>query len=262
MPTAQVAGFSIEFETYGNPSNPAVFMVHGLYFDHLSMESLAERLTDAYFVVAHDAIGHGRSEKPASFTLADQAAVLVGLIAEFDCHRVAVLGESMGSYIGVLAAVQDPARIAQLVLIAPKPRGKTSSLVEWFEARGIDPAKLTIEERVDLLADAIWCPETLPERRRQIIRDIMPGFQLNKAESANVAASLADFDLTDDLPRVEAETVVFTGRYDGLNPPARGREVAALIPGARFELFEHSGHLLKYEEQVKTGDLLRQFLDA
>jgi pimeloyl-ACP methyl ester carboxylesterase len=261
MPTAQVAGYEIAYETYGNEANPAVFRVHGLYFDHVSMGTLAERLADAYFVVAHDALGHGHSAKPAGFTLADQAGVLTGLIDELDIRQTAVLGEAMGAYIALLAAKADPGHIDKLVLLAPKAKGKTSSMVEYFEARGVDPAKLTMEERVDRMADAIWCPETLPERRQQIIRDILPSLQLNQAQSATVAASMADFDLTADLPEIQASTIVFSGQYDGLNPPERGREVARLVPGARFELFEHSGHLLKYEEQVKTGDLLRQFLD-
>jgi 3-oxoadipate enol-lactonase len=262
MSSAKVAGFEIEYETYGLPANPAVFMVHGLYFDHYSMEALAERLTDAYFVVAHDAIGHGRSSKPDEFSLTDQADVLNGLIDKLGCRRVAVLGEAMGSYIAMKAAFLDPRRIVKLILLAPKARGKTSSMVEYFQIRGIDESAMTTEEKIAALSDAIWCPETLPERRRQIIHDMLPGMQLSRSEAGVAAASLSDFDLTEELPLIQAETVVFTGRYDGLNPPAKGREVAAGILGGRFELFEHSGHLLKYEEQVKTGDELRLFLDG
>ncbi|MDR1808220.1 MAG: alpha/beta hydrolase [Propionibacteriaceae bacterium] len=262
MSSVQVAGFSVEYETYGSPANPAVFMVHGLYLDHLAMATLANRLTDAYYVVAHDALGHGRSAKPDSFTLADQANVLNGLIDALKVRSCAVLGESMGSYIAMQAAFQNPAHIRRLILLAPKAYGPTSSISAYFESQGVDPAKLTVPALFDGLADVLWCPETLPERRRQIEADMVPAIMLSKAEAAVVATSVSGFDLRAELPQIQAKTLVATGKYDGLNPPEAGREVARLIPGARFELFEHSGHILKYEEQVKTGDLIRSFLDS
>jgi 3-oxoadipate enol-lactonase len=260
MPTASVAGFDIFFETYGHEANPALFMVHGLYFDHYSMATLAERLSDSYFVVTPDAIGHGKSSKPDQFTLADQGSALVGLISHLGCRAVTLLGEAMGSYVALEAARLAPRAVRRLILLATKSHGMTSSMREFFQVRNIDTAAMTFEEMLAALDSALWCPETLPERRQQIMRDVRPSFELSRNQLAIANASLVDFDLRDDLPAIQAQTLVCAGAYDGLNPPDRGREVAALIPGARFELFEHSGHMLKYEEQVKTGDVVRQFL--
>ena len=40
-----------------------------------------------------------------------------------------------------------------------------------------------------------------------------------------------------------------SGLADGLNPPQAGEELARGIPGARFEVYESSGHMLAAEEQ-------------
>jgi 3-oxoadipate enol-lactonase len=52
-------------------------------------------------------------------------------------------------------------------------------------------------------------------------------------------------------------TLVVHGLEDGLVPADRGRELAALIPGAHLELIPRAGHLLTTdaEEQVATAIL-------
>jgi pimeloyl-ACP methyl ester carboxylesterase len=259
VPTAELAGFDIAYETYGKPANPPVLLVHSLYHDHLSMATLAERLSDSYFVVAHDAIGHGRSEKADRYTLFDQGRVLDELIVHLGLGSAYVVGESMGSYIAAQAAILQPSLVAKLVLLAPRAWGVCASIDAYLREAGINPATCTLEQIWLGVADGLWGPDTLPERRAEIESDMQPTRLLSKAEVAAASASLNDFDLRPELAKITAKTLVVVGRYDAINPPKLGHEVARLIPGARFELFEHSGHLLKWEEQVKLGDVLRQF---
>jgi pimeloyl-ACP methyl ester carboxylesterase len=259
MPTARLAGFSIAYETYGNPVDSPVFLVHGLYHDHLSMATLAERLSDTYFVIAHDAIGHGRSEKADRFSLYDQGRVLNELIKHLGYTAAFVIGESMGAYIAAQAAILEPARIAKLILLAAKSHGPSSSIVAYLAQRGINPDHLTTEEVLAALAPVLWSPETLAERRADIVADMLPDIELTRSQMAAVDGSLVDFDLRPELPRIKAATLIIAGRSDGLNPPELAREMVALIPRARLELFQHSGHLLKWEEQVKLGDVVREF---
>ncbi len=48
---------------------------------------------------------------------------------------------------------------------------------------------------------------------------------------------------------ITAPTLVISGRADGLNPPEAGYELAQGIPGAHFQVYEESGHMLTAEEQ-------------
>nr|WP_246042192.1 alpha/beta fold hydrolase [Cohnella pontilimi] len=60
--------------------------------------------------------------------------------------------------------------------------------------------------------------------------------------------ALEGFDFRNDLKNVAARTLVISGKYDGLNPPERGKEIAALIPDSTFVEFEYSGHAPSIEE--------------
>ena len=66
--------------------------------------------------------------------------------------------------------------------------------------------------------------------------------------------------LRDQLPFVEAESLVISGKYDGLNPPEYGREIAELIPSCRFVEYEHSGHGINVEEHERFVEDVREFL--
>ncbi|MDR1448821.1 MAG: alpha/beta hydrolase [Propionibacteriaceae bacterium] len=260
MPTARLGGFSIAYETYGNPANPPVCLVHGIYHDHLSMATLAERLSDAYFVISPDAIGHGRSEKPDRYTLLDQGRVIVCLIEKLAGGPAAVLGEAWGAVVAAQAACLNPGLVSALILIAPLTHGEGYSIATRLQAEGFDPAALNLDERWRRLDADLWSPETPLDRRAAIQADRAPAVLLGKAEMAAADAALTGFDLRGELSKITARTLVLTGRYDRLNPPKSGHETASFIPGARFELFERSGHLLKEEEQVQLGDVIRQFL--
>ena len=85
---------------------------------------------------------------------------------------------------------------------------------------------------------------------------------LSREERRTNEESIEGFDLRPGLPTVTARTLVLSGAEDGLNPPEAGRAVADLIPGARFEVYERSGHMLPYEEIERFTADVTAFLTA
>ena len=71
---------------------------------------------------------------------------------------------------------------------------------------------------------------------------------------------MRDFDFRPDLPRLDGPTLVISGRHDIFNPPEEGEQIARLLPRARLEVFEHSGHLLSWEEPEHYVEVIRTFL--
>ena len=67
------------------------------------------------------------------------------------------------------------------------------------------------------------------------------------------------FDALDRLADITAPSLVITGRHD-MTPPAKGEEIAAGIPDARYELFEESGHFAPVEEPEKFVTIVKSFL--
>ena len=67
--------------------------------------------------------------------------------------------------------------------------------------------------------------------------------------------SLGEYDLTEDLTHLDLQALVLHGRHDPI--PVEAAERIASLLGARFEVFETSGHLPhveQYDRFVKTVD--------
>lgn len=261
MPTAAIDGLSIFYREFGDPAAPPLIALHGLYGDSTSVATLAAAFTGSFRVVAPDAIGHGHSAHPSDFTLEGQGRMLIGLCDTLGLAEPTLLGISMGAYLAAQAAVLAPARWGHLVLVVGKAHGLTSSSAAYAQRKGFDLASATPEEALAFLATALWARDTTPERQAEILaQQPQDAVVLTPDERAAVERSLAGFDLRPRLPEVTTPTLVLSGRDDGLNPPELGEELAGLIPGSRFEVYEHSGHMLPYEETDRLAADVARFV--
>lgn len=260
MPTIDVDGLAIFYLEYGEANQPPLILLHGLYGDSSTMTTLARRLADRFRVIAPDALGHGRSARPDGFTLEDQGRMLNGLIAALGYPNATVLGVSMGSYLAAQTAILEPARTSHLVLVVGKAHGTTSSSAAYAQRMGVDLSTATPEQLMALMESAIWSPDTPASRKQAILAAQSDQVQLTQQEREAVERSLAGFDLRPNLPVISAPTLVISGKADGLNPPEFGQKLAELIPSARFEVYEHSGHALTFEEEDRLVADVAEFV--
>jgi len=82
--------------------------------------------------VAYDVRGHGASDKPAAFSMADHVADLLGLCRALGLTRPALVGFSMGSYITLRTAELHPHAFGRIVLIV---HGTADKVVDLSYAR-------------------------------------------------------------------------------------------------------------------------------
>jgi class 3 adenylate cyclase len=77
-----------------------------------------------------------------------------------------------------------------------------------------------------------------------------------------IVSAVLQLDVTDLLPQVKTPTLVIHRRGDAIVPFERGRELASLIPGARFLPLEGKNHtLLPGEpERVQYDEAVEEFL--
>ena len=109
---------------------PAIIFLHGKDYSKEYMSSLFEHFKARYHVyatVAEHAVrhsrGHGKSTKPESFTLEDNADDLAGLVESYGLKKPVVIGFSMGSYITLKAAEKYPDLFSKIVLIGMRGHG-------------------------------------------------------------------------------------------------------------------------------------------
>jgi pimeloyl-ACP methyl ester carboxylesterase len=69
-------------------------------------------------------------------------------------------------------------------------------------------------------------------------------------------------DYRETLPDVDISTLVCAGADEKRGTVAAVRNVASLVPDARFELFEDSGHCPHVEEPERFNRVLRRFVES
>jgi pimeloyl-ACP methyl ester carboxylesterase len=110
----------LRYVEWGDPHNKHVLVcVHGLTRNGRDFDYVAQRLEDAYRVVAVDIAGRGRSDwlrDPADYNYPVYCSDLTTLIARLGVETVDWLGTSMGGIIGMMMASLPNSPVRKLVV--------------------------------------------------------------------------------------------------------------------------------------------------
>ena len=248
---------SLFVEEAGSGGVP-VLLLHELGGSSESWRAVLPLLAADRRVIAVDMRCAGRSEKPPGpFTLADVADDLDALLQALSPElAVDVIGAALGSLVGALLAIRHPARVRRLMMcaVAPDMAGPTrdylaerAGKVRVVGMRGVAEASL-----------ANSFPASHPAERSAYRRIYLGN---DPAAYAELSLALARLEMTAaDWGAIRAPVLVASGAHDFLWPPAVGRQVAALIPGARFAVMEDSGHFPHLQAPATLARLARGFL--
>lgn len=179
---------------------------------------VAERLADLgpAHLLGYPGFGEAPAD-PAVRSLGDLYAWVLARLPPGPCHLVA---QSMGGVLAARLAVEQPARVARLVLVA------TSG--------GIDVARL---------GAADWRPEY------RVSRPEAPGWFVDDRT-----------DLGDRLAAIRAPTLLVFSDADPVSPPAVAAFLAGRIPGARIATVTGGTHAFASERPDEVAAILRQHL--
>lgn len=105
----------------GNPSDPAVILIHGFGGSTFTWRDNMPALVEAgFYAVALDLPPFGLSEKSAEigYTRSDLAGYVAGLMDALDIETATIVGHSMGGEVTSYFAVEYPERVDKLVFVA------------------------------------------------------------------------------------------------------------------------------------------------
>ncbi|WP_163873434.1 alpha/beta fold hydrolase [Paenibacillus favisporus] len=237
-----------------------LIVLHGLGLDVHSMEPVIHSFSTDFRVIAIDARGHGLSDKPAEYRLSDHVRDVIAVMDFLKLDKVYLVGGSMGSYIAQGVAIAAPERVKKLVLVTPKSNGRTSSMARLFSEHAEELEGMDTPAKLQHLSRYMFHNLSLVGAWMQHVQE--GGTSLTEEQNAASNRALEGFDFRPDYGRITAETLIISGKYDGLNPPEWGREIADAIKGARFVEFLHSGHAPHVEEPERFDETVRSFLLA
>jgi 3-oxoadipate enol-lactonase len=258
VPCIDTGRVSLYFEDAGRDRVP-VLLLHELGGSSESWRAVIGLLAADRRIIAVDMRCAGRSEKPpGAFALSDVADDLEALLRVMGLESIDVIGAALGSLVGALLAIRHPARVRRLMLcaVAPDMAGPTltylaerAGKVRAVGMRGVAEASLANSFTASHPAE------------RAAYRGIYLGN--DPAAYAELSLALGRLEMkAADWGAIRAPVLVASGAHDFLWPPAIGRQVAALVPGARFEVMENAGHFPHLQAPETLVGLAREFLGA
>ena len=250
-----VDGYTISYQEAGPDDGPVVVLLHGLASDSTTWQPALEWLpAHGLRVLAPDLLGHGESDKPldAGYLLADYADRLARLLTVLGHHRATLVGHSYGGAMAMQCALQYPAMIDGLVLVASGGLGRQVTLA--LRAATLPGAgavvRLATSDRLGAVLRTVGVhrrisPEALVNLRRA-------GATLRPP--AGRAAFLATLrgvmhiggqrgSLVELLRGADALPILLIwAEGDRVIPVAHAHALCRQLPGSRLELFPGATH--------------------
>ena len=267
MPVLRANGIQIYFEEHG--SGEPLLLIMGWGGNAATWKPQLPGLAERYRVILFDNRGAGRTSAPDEpYTIRQMAGDTLALLDVLAVPRAHVFGISMGGMIAQEIALEQPERIASLVL------GCTSA----GSAKAAGAAQLhseiaTFRETVgdsgpDLdwfaqLLRRLWTDEALAKSdpRLQdfvfsIIRHPPPPHGIR-----HQAGAIAAHDAYDRLHRIAIPTLVTTGSEDPLIDPENSYVLARRIPGAELRVFDGLRHAFHLERPDLVNSVIIEFIE-
>lgn len=251
----------------GRGSQPMLF-AHGFGCDQNMWRLVWPEFEDDYRIVLFDYVGSGKSDlgayDPKRYgSLHGYAQDIVDIVRELDLRDVILVAHSVSGVIGMLAAIEEPDRFAELVLVCPSPsylndpphyhggfdRGDIEGLLDLMDKNYIGWA--------NFLAPVIMKNEERPELSAELESSFCSTDPVIARRFAEVTFLS---DNREDLGRVTTPALVIQSAVDAIAPPEVGEYVARQLPKGTLRVIDAVGHCPHMSHPAETIAAMREYL--
>ncbi|MGD8323713.1 MAG: alpha/beta hydrolase [Gammaproteobacteria bacterium] len=244
-------------------SGDPLLLINGLG-GHIEMWEALLHHFDGHRIIAFDSPGAGKSSIPMTpVPIARIAELCAAVLTDRGVEWADVIGYSYGGAIAQQFAYDFPSRVRRLVLAATtcgiggtpgSPRALTvlSTPVRFYSKTYFDrTAELTFGGRTG--------------RNAHVRAEIMESRHKNPPSMMGYAMQIAGAAGWSSLPflhKIPHETLIVVGDDDPLVPVANAYQLGSLIPRSRVEIAENAGHLFLWDDGIREGVVINEFLYA
>jgi 3-oxoadipate enol-lactonase len=257
MPRIEVPGGVIAASQTG--SGPDLVLLHSLLTDPDAFAPILPALAARHRVTLIDLPGFGAST-PAAPRIEDFADRVAASLPKLGVAPAsAVMGNGFGAFVALAlaqrhgalvgrlivcdggAAFPDAGRAAFRIMAEKATEGGMAAIVDIAVNRIFHPAYLAAH------------PGAIAERRAVLLKNQPHAF-------AAACRALETMDLRPGLAALRTALLVVVGALDSATPPPLGRELAALVAGARFVELPECGHCPPLEAPDRLLAIIEPFL--
>lgn len=286
MTRATINGAELYYEALGPEGAPAVLALHGGpgIGDGRKPKEAFEWLAEEYRLVVPDHRGCGRSEDVEPYTNEQFARDVEGLRRELDLGEVVMVGGSYGGFVTLEYATRWPEHLAGIVLrdtaatseYDRRARETARERLPEVRAAGVDVPEITEAELDRVMDGEVRSDEEFERVFHGMLPLYAPSLEAFDAAAAReriealtfrhethnhvFSEAFPEMDYTDALPGVDVPALVTVGREDWITPVEASEELADLLPDARLEVFEDSGHNPHLDQPEAYRERVEAFL--
>jgi pimeloyl-ACP methyl ester carboxylesterase len=243
--TRSIPANGLEIYTQQVGHGPDVLLIGGLGDTIESWQFQLNGLADRYRLTAFDNRGAGRTPMPEGpvtvEAMADDAA---GVLKGLGIASAHVAGFSGGSVIAQELAIRHPELVRSLVLQSTWAAPDTYLRTWGRSIRWLSESAPSEREFLEAFFLDIYTARAHNEGLvDQMIEEVL-AFPHPQApeDMQRFLDAFMEHDTSALLPCVTAPTLVLAGGRDSTSRPELGKQVADLIPSARFEVMEGEAH--------------------
>jgi 3-oxoadipate enol-lactonase len=264
MPEINVNGTTLHYLDEGPADAPALVFSPSMFFDGRMFSAQAAAFSDRYRVVRYDHRGQGESaraprEQLDMDTLSEDAAALIEALKLAPCTFV---GNSMGGFIALRLAARRPELLRSIVVMGTSADIEEQAevmdgLVDALEKHGMGAV-------IDGVLQFMMGDTTLTDPSRAgVLAAVTELLSSRTPEYADAAWNIAHRKgILDELPGIRVPLLVIAGTEDHTYPPPKSEQIVALVPGARLEYMERTGHVHAVENPEAVNRVLEAHLSG
>ena len=243
---------------------------HGFGCDQNMWRFITPAFVDDYRIVLFDYVGSGASDlktysESRYGSLDGYAEDLLDVCQALDLRDVVFVGHSVSCMVGILAAIQEPHRFSQLILVGPSPRyvDDAPDYLGGFERSDIE-GLLEMMDKNYMGWARFLAPNVMknPERP-ELSEELEQSFCSTDPRVARQFGKVTFLsDNRKDLVDVTTPSLILQCSEDMLAPLEVGDYLHRHLQGSTLRVMKATGHCPHMSHPDETIQLMREYLAA
>jgi len=233
---------------------PIVFC-HGLGGNHAIWWRQIGAFAQRYCVITWDQRGFGNSTAHSGRTGIDEAAGdLIAVLDALQIRRAHLVGQSMGAFVALRAALDHPDRAISLVL---------STTLAGADPRHSRALHAAVPDRPRRDRHPVVSADfSRSEPDLVVLYNLISSFGTKPPVGEMVEAMASHRFGDDELASLALPTLFLAAANDQFCPPAVMKTAAGRVPGAAVDVLPGAGHSVFYEQPATWTDAVLKFVES
>lgn len=260
MSKIEANGIQLYYELHGPEDADVLVLSNGVLMSTASWAFQTPVLSRHYRLLLYDCRGMWQSDHPPGpYSMELHADDLAALLDALEIERAHIAGTSYGAEVSMVFALKYPERTQSLIVTAavsqldPLLRGLADIWIEAARAR--DP-ELLFKVVYPLTFSEAWIAAN--QAALDLARERYEALDFDAL--LELFLCFSRLDITADLHRITAPTLVVAGELDALKSRKYADLIDREIPGAEYALIPQAGHAAMWEQAGVFNSLILGFL--